>query len=42
MQWDDLDLVNRTVLIRETKLSKERVAHYRPPGRGACQPEVDR
>ena len=27
VQWDDLDLVNRTVLIRETKLSKERVAH---------------
>jgi hypothetical protein len=27
VQWDDLDLVKRTVLIRETKLSKERVAH---------------
>jgi integrase len=27
VRWDDLDLVKRTVLIRETKLSKERVAH---------------
>jgi hypothetical protein len=27
VQWDDVDLDKRTVLIRETKLSKERVAH---------------
>jgi integrase len=27
VQWDDIDLEKRTVLIRETKLSKERVAH---------------
>jgi integrase len=27
VQWEDVDLDKRTVLIRETKLSKERVAH---------------
>ena len=31
MQWDDLDLTAQTVLIRESKLSKERVSHLPMP-----------
>ncbi|MEX0842032.1 MAG: site-specific integrase [Xanthobacteraceae bacterium] len=31
VQWDDLDLEKRTVLIRETKIGSERIAHLPPP-----------
>ena len=31
VQWDDVDLVNRRVLIRQTKVGAERWAHMQPP-----------